>query len=403
MTDYTDVDNLEVLLNRCVRCGQCRSVCPAFGVIRSESASPRGKVFLAHQLFNCRTPLTPEAEGLLSLCLGCRACSKECPAGIPVHEIVYWARSKLTTAIPAPVKKLLYSRIWASPSLLSGAASLVRLLQAGNLLAPALSGHLPHQLLQAVRLQKPARSLLSPVNQPKAQAVANVAYFIGCATNYIFPDVAVKAVTVLTTLGCRVTIPGGIACCGLPHLAAGLADPARILMERNHAALTQAGVEAVVTDCASCCSTLTEAMANSSVKVVDISQLILDLPVSLAPSGPVRPKTVTYHDPCHLTRALDIKTEPRRLLASIPGLTLAEMSGSTDCCGGGGTFMLRHQEISDTLLARKIAAVRETGADTVATGCPTCMLQLSRGDSSLSVVHPVQLLATCVSTTKSSV
>lgn len=403
MIDYAGVDNLEVLLNRCVRCGQCRSVCPAFGVTRKEGASPRGKVFLAHQLFNCRVPLSPEAERLLSLCLGCRACSKECPSGIPVHEIVYWARSKLTTAIPAPVKKLLYSRIWASPSLLSGAASLIRLLQAGNLLAPALSGHLPHQLLQAARLQKPARSLLSPVNQPMTPVVANVAYFIGCGINYLFPDVALKAVNVLTALGCRVTIPGHAACCGLPHLAAGLTDPARALVERNHAALTRAGVEAVVTDCASCCSTLTEAMAGNGVKVVDLNKLILDLPVSLSPAGPAQPKTVTYHDPCHLTRALDIKTEPRHLLKSVPGLTLEEMSGSTDCCGGGGTFMLRHQEISDTLLARKIAAVKATGADTVATCCPTCMLQLSRGDTSMSVVHPVQLLAACLSPTKSSV
>ena len=403
MIDYTDMDNLEVLLNRCVRCGQCRSVCPTFGVVRREGASPRGKVFLAHQLFNCRTRLSPEAEKLLSLCLGCRACSKECPSGIPVHEIVYQARSKLAAAIPAPVKKLLYSRIWASPSLLSGASSLVRLLQAGNLLAPALSGHLPDQLLRAARLQKPARSLLNPVTQPTVHAVANIAYFIGCGTNYLFPDVALKAVTVLTALGCRVTIPGDAACCGLPHLAAGLIDPARTLMERNRATLTQAGVEAVVTDCASCCSTLTEVMVGSGVKVVDLNRLILDLPVNLAPAGPAQPKTVTYHDPCHLTRAMDLKTEPRRLLTAVPGLTLAEMAGSTDCCGGGGTFMLRHQEISDTLLARKIDAVRATGADTIATCCPTCMLQLSRGDNSLSVVHPVQLLAASVSPTKSSV
>lgn len=385
------VKELETYLNRCVRCGQCRSVCPVFGVIRREGAAPRGKVYLAHEMLHARIPLSAEAEKHLSLCLGCMACSRECPTGIPVHEIVYLARSRLAAAVPAPARNLLYTRIWTSPSLLSGAVSLARLLQAGNLLGPRLTSHLPRNLLNTAALQRPARSMLGEVYQPPGPAVANITYYIGCGTNFLFPGLARQAVSVLTSLGCRVNVSKDTACCGLPHLAAGLPETAAGLLERNLGALTTAGADAVVTDCATCYSTLAGG-AGSSLRVLDLNQLILSLPVNPGRFKEVPPRRVTCHDPCHLS-ASGGTDWPRRLLASIPGLTLTEMTGSAGCCGGGGTFMLRHQEISDALLKQKISSLNATGADTVTTCCPACMLQLSRGNPGLSVIHPVQLMS----------
>jgi len=83
------------------------------------------------------------------------------------------------------------------------------------------------------------------------------------------------------------------------------------------------------------------------------------------------------------------------LLKQIPGLDFAEMVGADVCCGGGGTFQLDHPDISVSITKNKIQSIRNTGADTVASGCPGCRLQINGnlGNEKIRVVHPIELLA----------
>jgi len=109
---------------------------------------------------------------------------------------------------------------------------------------------------------------------------------------------------------------------------------------------------------------------------------------------PLRGK-VTYHDPCHLVRSQGIREEPRRLLQQIPGLEFVEMAGADVCCGGGGTFQVDHPEVSAGITGNKVRAIKDTGANLVASGCPGCRMQIqgNLGEEAVEVVHPVQLLA----------
>jgi glycolate oxidase iron-sulfur subunit len=114
------------------------------------------------------------------------------------------------------------------------------------------------------------------------------------------------------------------------------------------------------------------------------------------PEGKVRIR-VTYHDPCHLVRGQGVRAQPRDLLKSIPGIEFVEMKGADVCCGGAGSFCVTHRDLSEKVGAAKVESILETGAEVVATGCPSCISQLQallkdRG-CRIKVCHPVQLVA----------
>jgi glycolate oxidase iron-sulfur subunit len=89
--------------------------------------------------------------------------------------------------------------------------------------------------------------------------------------------------------------------------------------------------------------------------------------------------TVTYHDACHLAHAQRIRQEPRTVLQQIPGLRLVELAEADSCCGSAGTYNLLQAEMAGELLERKLARIRDAGADVVAAGNIGCLLQIGRG------------------------
>jgi len=106
--------------------------------------------------------------------------------------------------------------------------------------------------------------------------------------------------------------------------------------------------------------------------------------------------TVTYDAPCHLLHAQRVATPPLRVLAAVPGLTLVPLEGSEHCCGSAGIYNLVEPDVSDTVLAPKLARIADTRATLVATGNPGCLMQIGAGlhqlGSRVRVVHPVDLL-----------
>jgi glycolate oxidase iron-sulfur subunit len=128
----------------------------------------------------------------------------------------------------------------------------------------------------------------------------------------------------------------------------------------------------------------------------DISEVLGDADLPLSPLD----VTVTYHDACHLAHGQRIRREPRALLARIPGLRLVDLAESDLCCGSAGIYNLLEPEMADRLLQRKIDRIAETGARTVVSGNPGCLLQIAKGARArgldLEVVHPVTLLARAV-------
>ncbi|MHC1696542.1 MAG: (Fe-S)-binding protein [Geobacteraceae bacterium] len=237
-----------------------------------------------------------------------------------------------------------------------------------------------------------------------------IVYFVGCMTNFLYPEIGEAAVALLKSLGCTVIIPKNQHCCGFPALSGGDLDTFRELALKNLAALEDHQPDYIMTACASCGGAfhrmyprvlgerypdVAERFRALSEKTVDAAVLLQKL--GFSPDQDVAPlQTVTYHDPCHL-RSRGIAGQPRELLRAVPGLSLVEMPKADSCCGLGGTFTVHHYGTSMAIDSQKTAAIKSTGVQTVVTGCPGCMLQLSDGlqqaGSRARVRHTLEILA----------
>jgi len=95
------------------------------------------------------------------------------------------------------------------------------------------------------------------------------------------------------------------------------------------------------------------------------------------------PVTITYHDPCILSRYLGLTEEPRQILRAIEGVQFVEVERNNEkwstCCGGGGGFEVIFPEISHTLAANRVRELLATGASIIVTSCPGCLIQLKDG------------------------
>ena len=90
--------------------------------------------------------------------------------------------------------------------------------------------------------------------------------------------------------------------------------------------------------------------------------------------GAISPRSVSYHDSCHMLRLLGIRSEVRDLLSKIEGLTLIEMTATEKCCGFGGSFSIRYPELSGAMADEKVDDFVETQADQLIAADLGCLM-----------------------------
>ncbi len=406
-------------INQCFRCGLCRSVCPSFEESGLEATSPRGRVQYAGALLDGKIGLDRVLQDRMLDCLNCMRCSVTCPSGVRTDRIVLAARAELVRRWSRRrwrlrrrgklniVKKLVFNTVLKSPAALEALTALAawgqRWFYTGNplleALVPKFAGMGDKKFPTLAR--RSALRRWPVVNPSKGERKMRVGYFVGCATNLLFPEVAGSVVRVLTANGIEVVIPRGQACCGIPVYSSGDMENARKLAQRNLKVFKNIGVDCIVTDCASCSSALKHdarellGVDAFDVPVYDLTEFLVNT-LDLKKEMGELPVKVTYHDPCHLKRGQNIFREPRALLRMIPGLEYTEMKDADHCCGGAGTFSFTHHDLSRRVGARKADSIRETGAEYVAVPCPSCKMQLDdlmhHDGIPARTIHPVQLL-----------
>jgi glycolate oxidase iron-sulfur subunit len=395
-------------ISRCFRCGLCRSVCPSFNETQVESASPRGRVQFAEALLENRISLNGVFQDRMLDCLNCMKCSEICPSGVRTDRIVLAARAELASRGKMnPLKKLLFNTVLKNHWVLDYCAKLAGLGQRWfyndnfllEALVPKISG-MGDKKFPALAV-KSALSKWPVVIPANGDKILRVGYFVGCATNLLFPEVADATIRVLAKNNVEVVLPRGQVCCGIPVYSSGDFKNAKKLAEHNLGVFRNLDIDCIITDCASCSAALKQevhdllGVDNFGVPVYDLNEFLINK-IKMKKTFSELHLKVTYHDPCHLKRGQDIYREPRELIKMVPGIEFIEMDGADNCCGGAGTFSFTHHDLSRKVGKGKVENIRRTGAGFVSTPCPSCKMHiddlLHHEGIFCRTVHPVQIL-----------
>src|SRR4029077_20391054 len=133
--------------------------------------------------------------------------------------------------------------------------------------------------------------------------------------------------------------------------------------------------------------------AGLDIPVLDMSKALV---AGRAPELNPLEVRVAFQDSCHLAHAQGIRSEPRKLLRSIPGVELLEPAEQEICCGSAGIYNLVQPGAARTLGERKAAHVLATEPDVYVSANPGCLLQVSaalrRAGLPVPAAHPVELL-----------
>ncbi len=375
----------------CARCGACLSFCPVYQSHPIERFSPRGKYFLLRSAsIKKRQRLIKET---IAACLQCGACSRLCPSGTDVADIIRAERDRVAYFRSFPYslfdiwEKLGQERGIKAVSFLEKISALLRDFQNAVPLAKA-------PFLSNLNLY--IHSFPGTISRCKVDERAKrakVLLFCGCMQNHVFPDTAAKIAAILDW---ELEIPENQVCCGLPAYSQGAMSRARSFAKKNLDIFLNRQADIILTGCASCAymikswpslfgiQTPTYKHATKiATRVMEFSQFMARYQAN---TGARKNGSIAIQIPCHQRYGLDserslITVAQRFLLPDQPLTTLG-------CCGLGGTFSLFNPDISKNIFEQNIAS--KTGCFTlektgpVFTTCSGCLLRLRHAFETLA-------------------
>jgi fumarate reductase (CoM/CoB) subunit B len=342
-------------INKCVRCGTCRSVCPAFEASGWESANTRGRVLVMKGLAK---GLKADGEVLDSLntCTTCGICTDNCPAGVNFSQLIESARRELVCQGKMTGAQAILSR---------------NIFECGNTFGDT-GDRLAWLRDRSLRREK-----------------ADYVYFVGCMNSYRYPGTAGRTFDLLSRFGA--TLLPAEQCCGSPLLRTGF--DAHRFVDENLRQIKLTGARTIITGCAGCYTTLKKNYS-MDLRVLSVPEFLAEhiSELDLEPLG----IAVTYHDPCHLGRHHGIYEQPRRVIETICELKEMEASGkAARCCGGGGGVRSGYKDLSLQMAKRRLQDVPD-GVDCIVTSCPLCIRNLRDAGAGEKAIDLVDLVARAI-------
>ncbi|MEN8759172.1 MAG: (Fe-S)-binding protein [Desulfobacterales bacterium] len=384
---------------QCNKCGFCQVACPIFRATGHESGVARGRLALLRAIIEGRLDWSDDIDAPLFDCLLCGACTSNCFPAIPTSDLLIRARSEYLARVGRKsIHRLLFDHLLPYPDRLHVAARAVALSKKAGLsnLARAL-GLLrifgrdfanAEDIVENLPVTAFRDRHHPGVYQGSGKELI-IGYFIGCGVDIIQQQTGTATLQLLRQIARKVHVLDN-CCCGLPAYSFGDLQIAQKLAQKNMQALASGPYDIIVTDCSSCASFLKkypvlfseedsrhEAAKMFSAKVRDLTEWLNNVAVPApATDAAIR---VTYHDPCHASRGQGLVNEPRDILKNIPGIEYRELPEADWCCGGAGAYALSQYDLYRRVLDRKIANLKTSEADIIATSCPACIIHLSYG------------------------
>ena len=356
-------------LDKCMKCGFCRELCPAVGFYNWEANSPRGRLQLLKALMERELPRASNyLSDRLYFCMTCAYCFRRCPAGVKPHEAFEAARAMLASQGKAPKE---HGKLLENIS------------RFGNPLG---------EPREARGDWLPSGTELS--DKPE------ILYWVGCMASYRVKETAISMARILEAAGVGFTTLGDEEGeCGSVLIRMGHWTEAKRIAEENKKKLEEVGAKMLVTSCPACFKTFINDYPklfgiNLKLEIVHSSVLLN----RLIGEGKIAPSRLNlkaaYHDPCYLGRHLDIYDPPRKVIKSIPGVDLKEHPKSrwlSACCGAGGagSFKYVHEDLAVSQAAKRVKQLKGTGAEAIVTACPFCVMNLRKGAEALGEDIPI--------------
>ena len=276
----------------------------------------------------------------LDMCLKCGACSRFCPSGIDVVDIIVSAKNEYLKSHPLEKLKT-------------------------RLLKCFIFGLVPN----IVSVFKP--------NAKSKEFDKKVLYFGGCGSKLKTDKAVVK---ILNSINIEVINPD-FNCCGVPYFTRGDLKAFNESVKDYISVLKKYNIKDVVTTCASCEKSLKDYIKwvgeiseedvalLKEIKVKNIYEYLRENNLRLKIR---KSEKVTYHKPCNINNFEDIKW----LLENTENLDYVQMNGFDKCCGLNGLSKIKEYKIMSKIFKAKKENIRRSEADVVLTSCLGCEVAL---------------------------
>jgi L-lactate dehydrogenase complex protein LldE len=237
-----------------------------------------------------------------------------------------------------------------------------------------------------------------------------IALFITCFNDTLFPNVGIATTLLLERLGQHVTFPAAQTCCGQMHFNTGYQHETIPLA--RHFLETFEHAEFIIVPSASCVGmvrelypkvaaltgdkTFIEAIDALIPRVYELSEFLVNV-LGITDVGAYFPHRVTYHPTCHSLRILHVGDIPYQLLRAVRGIDLVELPHANECCGFGGTFAIKNADTSLAILSDKMRCVLDTSAEVLCSADTSCLLHIGGGlhrqRAGVNTMHLAEILA----------
>ena len=407
------------MASACHGCGECRNMdptlrmCPSYRAHRREAATPRSQANLIRQIATGQVDPklwgSEELKANASLCIHCKLCQPECPAGVDVSSLMLEAKAAFVENHGLPPGDWVFSRLemWARlASRLPIISNFLMSRRSARWLIERVLGVSRHRVLPRVRRTPFTRRAqrLGLARPRPHQAGPRVVYFVDVYANYYDHELAESVVAVLHQAEVNVFVPPKQRSSGMAPLIVGDIDYARDLALSNLRVLGNAVRDGYTVVCSEPTAALM--LRQEYVKLTDdldaelVAQNTMDLGQYLAgldergqlprPHEPLHAR-VGYHQPCHL-RALDVGMPGLDLMRRIPELDVEFINRG--CSGMGGTYGLGRDQFRTSLRAGRdlLRRLKDGDIEVGATECGACRIQMEQGLTKRTL-HPIKFLS----------
>lgn len=381
------------ILRSCVHCGFCNATCPTYQLLGDELDGPRGRIYLIKQLLEGQTA-SATTQLHLDRCLTCRACETTCPSGVRYARLAEIGKDiidqQVTRSVRQRVLRGLLSAVLPYPSRFAPLLAI----------AQRLHALLPRRVARKV----PPKQLPRP--RPTRRLSRTMLLLEGCVQRSVTPNTNAATARVLDRLGIALVDAPQAGCCGAMSAHMNAHEQALTFMKRNIDAwwpLIESGAEAIITTASGCGVVIKDYGMylkddpEYGPKAQRVSALTRDLSEviareDLAPLAPRTPRRVAFQSPCTLQHGQKLDGRVESILKQL-GFELTPVADGHLCCGSAGTYSILQPELSQQLLANKLAALQNGAPEIIATANIGCQLHLGSA-AGVPVAHWIELLDT---------